>query len=1059
MAPTSQPPPWEEIDPFIEAYEKSQARHGRAELSAFLPNPAHPHFLAVLRELVRADLEYCWRRGLPRRAQDYLADFPVLRDDPTGLGGVAFEEYRQRQRAGERPSPAEYHARFGVETADWPVGGDGPEATPSPADVESAAAAYLTQRAWPPGAAEGADLAPTSALSFAESNQLFADLHRSDPEAAYRLARAVTSLPPPGGEFLGFRLVRELGRGAFGRVYLARQGDLADRPVALKVSGELRAEPQSLARLQHTNIVPVYSVHRAGPLQALCMPYFGATTFAHVTEELRKLPAPPSSGRWLLDLLETRSDASAHKAAHRLFSGGYVAVVLALTARLADGLAYAHERGILHQDLKPANVLLGDDGQPMLLDFNLAHDSTVRAGVPAAYVGGTLPYMAPEHLKAFRDGRPHADARSDVYALGLILYEVLTGELPFPAPAGTTAEKVLDIIASRRAGPPDLRRRNKDATPAVGSILRHCLEPDPARRYQSARQLCEDIELHLADRPLRWAPEPSWRERVQKWARRHPRLTSGYAIAVVGAVLLAGLGAAYAQRSRLLARAEAVNVRHEWAKELTRVRFLLGSPAADAQDLDAGIAEAEHALAPYPVLDNPNWASSPAVAALNEAERERLRGDLRELLLLLSRGVRLQALAGNTNDRAQRLGYALRLNELAEACDSSEQGLRAVRFQRALLLQVTGRAREADDLWKGAEALPANSARDLYLAAVEKMAHGDYAAARALLQQARDLEPQDSFVHYALGLSHAALGDYPKAAAALDASIALWPGFHGSHYQRGRVHNELKEHGEAVSEFGKALHLRPDFSNALVDRSFARLALKDYRAAEDDLNKALESGSAPTRAYFVRAHVRTLAGDREGAAADRAEGLRREPSDDQSWVVRGIARLGNKDREGALGDFDKALELNPRRLAALENRAVVLADTPGCMEKAVETLDTAIKFYPEYGQARASRGVLLARLDKSDEALRDAQEAERLDPRPDNLYRVAGIYALTSSDNADNRRHAFRLLSAALRAGYGFEYLDNDPELAPLRTLPEFKRIVEAARLLRQAGHDGQKKQ
>src|SRR6266852_1699924 len=104
MAATLQPPPWEEIDPFIEAYEKSQARHGRAELSAFLPDPAHHHYLAVLRELVRADLEYHWRQGRPRRAQDYLAEFPVLRDDPTGLGGVAFEEYRQRQRAGERPS-------------------------------------------------------------------------------------------------------------------------------------------------------------------------------------------------------------------------------------------------------------------------------------------------------------------------------------------------------------------------------------------------------------------------------------------------------------------------------------------------------------------------------------------------------------------------------------------------------------------------------------------------------------------------------------------------------------------------------------------------------------------------------------------------------------------------------------------------------------------------------------------------------------------------------------------------------------------------------------------
>src|SRR6516162_9519362 len=146
MALTSQPPPWEEIDPFIEAYEKCQARHGRAALGDFLPDSGHPYYLAVLRELVRADLEYHWRRGQPRRAQDYLADFPVLRDDPSVLSAVAFEEYRQRQRAGERPSPAEYRARLGVETADWPCGDDGSPAVASPGDIESAAAAYLTHR-------------------------------------------------------------------------------------------------------------------------------------------------------------------------------------------------------------------------------------------------------------------------------------------------------------------------------------------------------------------------------------------------------------------------------------------------------------------------------------------------------------------------------------------------------------------------------------------------------------------------------------------------------------------------------------------------------------------------------------------------------------------------------------------------------------------------------------------------------------------------------------------------------------------------------------------------
>src|SRR5262249_9593215 len=107
MASAPAPPSWEEIDPFIEAFERSHATTGPADLAAFAPDPSHPPYLAVLRELVRADLEYPWRSGEPRRAEDYLAAFPALGADPVGLCAVAFEEYRQRQRAGDHTSPAE----------------------------------------------------------------------------------------------------------------------------------------------------------------------------------------------------------------------------------------------------------------------------------------------------------------------------------------------------------------------------------------------------------------------------------------------------------------------------------------------------------------------------------------------------------------------------------------------------------------------------------------------------------------------------------------------------------------------------------------------------------------------------------------------------------------------------------------------------------------------------------------------------------------------------------------------------------------------------------------
>ena len=122
-----------------------------------------------------------------------------------------------------------------------------------------------------------------------------------------------------GDEFLGFRLIGELGRGGFGRVYLALQGDLADRPVALKVSPELSGESQMLARLQHTNIVPIYSTHRVEPLQAVCMPYFGSTTLRHVLDDLEGQDALPLSGRGLLGALSSRKgDPTSDPRADRL---------------------------------------------------------------------------------------------------------------------------------------------------------------------------------------------------------------------------------------------------------------------------------------------------------------------------------------------------------------------------------------------------------------------------------------------------------------------------------------------------------------------------------------------------------------------------------------------------------------------------------------------------------------------------------------------------------------------------------------------------------------------
>src|SRR4051794_1039335 len=265
-----------------------------------------------------------------------------------------------------------------------------------PIDVAPQPAPPLTERLPGPPAPVNPGELPAGADPAGPSD-LLRQLHQKDPAAALQLAAAAARLPAAGEEFAGFRLVRELGRGAFGRVFLAEQIDLSGRAVVLKVTPDARTEVKLLARLLHTNIVPVYSVPRSGLYQAVCMPYCGSMTLAEAIRRFRG-ETLPESGKGLVTLITSSAPSStpgggsapgtgpaadtpgphppSSTAALDLLGGlSYVDAVLWLGARLADGLAHAHDRGIVHRDLKPANVLLTDDGQPMLLDFNLSADT------------------------------------------------------------------------------------------------------------------------------------------------------------------------------------------------------------------------------------------------------------------------------------------------------------------------------------------------------------------------------------------------------------------------------------------------------------------------------------------------------------------------------------------------------------------------------------------------------------------------------------------------------------------------------------------------------------
>ncbi len=896
--------------------------------------------------------------------------------------------------------------------------------------------------------------------------------------------RTEARFPKPGSEYLGFHLESELGHGAFGRVYLARQGDLAGRPVALKVACDIGGESQTLAQLQHTNIVPIYSFHKAGSFQAVCMPYCGRLTLAEVVGHLRRRNSLPSSGRELRSTIAAREGSTvspstparsaaqpasaaptpgvlppfpsappappaallAHDGWAQLDGLSYVEAVLTLIGQLADGLAHAHERGILHRDLKPANVLLTDDGRPMLLDFNLAEDTKTRTGAERAAVGGTLPYMAPEQMRAFRDRAGALDGRCDLYALGVILFELLTGKHPFPVRNGFARPILEEMLGDREKGAPSAREVNRAVSPAVDAIVRKCLAPDPAGRYQSAEDLRADIDRHLKNLPLLHAPNPSARERAAKWARRHPRLASSGTVGTVAAALLlfVGAGAAYTwDRGRdLHARAVFADHRTDFAD----VQLFLDDRNRSRPQLDEADARLRAVLDRYAVPDDgtESWQQGSEVRRLSEQDRARVRGDVGETFYLLAQVAYLRARGiDDLGARADHLERAARWNESAVRYASGRLP-RAAREQRAAIAELRGGRAEAEGHRAEAARVPLDSARDLYLVGAMLTQRGRHRDALPHLQRSTYLDPKNLSAWFVRGTVHLELDQFGEAVTCFTACLALRDDFAPAWHNRGLARVQLRAHLEARDDFSRAIALDPRPAAALVERAGARATEGDLEGAEADLTRALETGGDPVRVRLLRSSVRQRRDDKPGARTDREEGLRLTPTDEAGWVARGVERLA--DPHAALADAEEALKINASSMSALQLKAHILGERLNRPDDALAVLDRAVELHPDHVPVRAGRGVELARRGRRDAALRDAREALTRDTRPANLYQVGCIYALTSKTHPEDKKEAFHLLWSALKGGFGSDLIDTDADLDPLRKDPQFAVLVASAR-------------
>lgn len=777
------------------------------------------------------------------------------------------------------------------------------------------------------------------------------------PEAADLIRRALGSLrlvesagdgpPPPGGPpvagVLGdFRIVREVGRGGMGVVYEAEQLSLRRR-VALKVLPfaavmdprslqRFRNEALAAAGLDHPHVVKVHAVGQDRGVHYLAMQFVEGRSLADLIADRRgdARPAGPQDPTTAL-AAEPTAPAKPPSGSRPPADAAYLRRAAEWGAQAADALEHAHALGVVHRDVKPANLLVDGRGHLYVADFGLAQVAADPGLTATGDVLGTPRYMSPEQAGARHN---LVDHRTDVYALGATLYELLTLA---PAVPGDTRAEVLRRVAE--ADPARPRALDRRVPWDLETVVLKCLEKDPARRYPSAKELADDLRRFLTGDPVK-AKRPTARQRLGRWAGRHPK-----AVAAGVVLLLLGLGA-FAVWDRERARADgAARQAADQAADLYARRRLTEAEAV-----------ARRAANLLPRFGDPELRRRVTDLAADLALVRRLDAARQEYVVMDPMG--RDPDTGRTAAQfaaAFRDEYGLDVLGWDEAAVAAELGRRAVRAELVVALEDWGA--DADDpavkarLERLADALDPDG-REAAGRVRRAVRDGDAADLRQLAAAAEaDLPPLPAVVRLARGLRRvkaredavrllrAGLRRHPDDLMTL---VRLADALALGALEAGKV--DPAAAAEAARFYTAALALRPESPVILYNLG---LALRQAGRSEEALAYLRLAEAARPDSPLIQGGLGTVLGDL-GRTTEAVEAYR---------------RAVGTDRGSSVAWFNLGLEHS----------------TAGRPAEAIDPLRTAAALKPE-GDTYSLLGNCLNEVGRFAEAEAAARESVRLAP-------------------------------------------------------------------------------